>query len=402
MTITIQRIEPLIINMRKAKRIMARCGLMLAGLLIGLTLAELALRVMGISYPLPYLADPHVGSRLQPGFSAWFTQEGEALVRINRAGFRDREHAIAKPADTVRIAVLGDSFAEAVQVPVDQTFWSVLEDELQARGAFGGGRIEVLNFGISGHGTAQQLQMLHHHVWQYDPDIVLLAFFAGNDVRNNSQKLEPDPVRPFYKPVRDRLVLDDSFRQLPDFQKANSAWVKWKVRLINSSRLLQLLNHWKQQGRTHHPTSNEAFEPGLDDRVFAPPPDGDWREAWDLTDRLILKIHGEAEAHDARLVVALVTQAVQVHPDPHVRRAFAVGLDVEDLSYPERRLIELGQRHGFEVVPLADSLAEYAERHGAYLHGFPNTAPGAGHWNAIGHRLAGERIAEALDQRGPE
>ncbi|MDP6060048.1 MAG: hypothetical protein QGH33_14205, partial [Pirellulaceae bacterium] len=100
--------------MRFKRTIVARLLLVCGGLLIGLLLTEVMLRVLGIAYPLPYLPDVYVGSRLQPGFSAWFTEEGRAYVQINRAGFRDREHELKKPADTFRIAVLGDSFAEAV------------------------------------------------------------------------------------------------------------------------------------------------------------------------------------------------------------------------------------------------------------------------------------------------
>ena len=388
--------KPTMVTTRALRRFFARSILLLFGLAVGLLVAEVALRVMGISYPLPYMADPHVGSRLQPGFSAWFTQEGHAFVRINRAGFRDREHAIEKPADTVRIAVLGDSFAEAVQVPLEETFWSLLAEELRRRGVFGSRNVEILNFGVSGHGTAQQLQMLRHHVWPYQPDIVLLAFFGGNDVRNNSRELEPDTVRPFFTVVGDRLALDESFLEHPDFKKATSDWVAWKVRLINSSRVLQLLRHVKEAFR--RPASGAAaFEPGLDDEVYAPPRVQSWQDAWEVTDRLLVEMKREVEAHDAQFVVALVTQAIEVHPDPNIRAGFAKHMRVDDLSYPQRRLSQLGREHDFTVVPLAEPLAAFAERENAFLHGFPNTVPGTGHWNAEGHRQAALQIADHLD-----
>ena len=107
--------------------------------------------------------------------------------------------------------------------------------------------LEVLNFGISGHGTAQQLQMLRHYAGRFEPDVVLLAFFAGNDIRNNSRRLEPDPVRPFFQLEAGQLVLDDSFLEHPDFLKANSPAVARKVACINASRLLQLANEWKNR-----------------------------------------------------------------------------------------------------------------------------------------------------------
>ena len=106
-------------------RWVAKLGLAVGGLLFGFAVAEIALRLIGVAFPLPYAPDVHCGTRLQPGFQAWFTKEGRTYVRINSAGFRDVERSESKPPDTVRIAVLGDSYAEALQVPLEQTFFEL-------------------------------------------------------------------------------------------------------------------------------------------------------------------------------------------------------------------------------------------------------------------------------------
>ena len=381
--------------MRLKKSLVARLLLVCGGLCCGLLLTEAALRVLGIAYPLPYVPDVHVGSRLRPGFHAWFTKEGRAYVRINRAGFRDREHDLKKPANTFRIAVLGDSFAEAVQVADDDTFWSVLQRDLAAAPEFAGRQVEVLNFGISGHGTAQQLQMLRHHVLPYEPDVVLLAFFAGNDVRNNSRALEPDDTRPYFTLVDGDLQLDDRFLQSAVFSKANSTLTRAKVGAINASRVLQVVHEWKNRPRSRGKVVNQ-FEAGVDDRVFAEPVEPAWQAAWEVTDALIVQMNQEVRRHHARFVIAMVTQAIQLHPDAKVREAFAQQLDCPDLDYPERRIESLGREHGFEVIALARPMTEVAERDQRYFHGFPNTAPGTGHWNEAGHYLAGKLIAKAM------
>jgi len=381
--------------MRSKRVIIARLLLVCGGLSVGLLLIEVMLRVLGTAYPLPYLPDVNVGSRLQPGFSAWFSKEGQAHVRINRAGFRDREHELKKPPNTFRIAVLGDSFAEAVQVSREDTFWSVLERRLAAAPRFAGKDVEVLNFGISGHGTAQQLQMLRHYALSYEPDIVLLAFFAGNDVRNNSPQLEPDAVRPFFSIDDAQLKLDDSFLRHPDFVKANSGVTRMKVAAINASRVLQVVNEWKN--RPAPPAKGASyFEAGVDDRVFVEPVEPVWQSAWELTDALILEINQVVRQHDARLVVATVTQAIQLHPDAEVRSQFANQLGVPDLFYPESRIEALGKEHAFDVVALSRPMLEAATRGQKYFHGFEDTGLGRGHWNAAGHRLAAELIAKAL------
>ena len=57
--------------------------------------------------------------------------------------------------------------------------------------------------------------MVRHYVWDYQPDLIMLQFFAANDVCNNSRKLDPDTARPYYTLHGESLVLDDSFLQDP-------------------------------------------------------------------------------------------------------------------------------------------------------------------------------------------
>jgi hypothetical protein len=41
-------------------------------------------------------------------------------------------------------------------------------------------------------------------------------------------------------------------------------------------------------------------------------------------------------------------------------------------------------------------MADYAEQHHVFLHGYDAEHLGQGHWNATGHRVAGELIAQRL------
>src|SRR5262245_10655025 len=187
--------------------------LALMGCAIGILLFEFGLRMFGFSAPNFYRSDFYTGAALRAGAEGWWKKEGGAYVKINSEGLRDREHAKAKPRHTFRIAVLGDSYAEAMQVPAEETFWAVLERELPSCRLLRGHQIEVINFGVAGYGTAQELLTLRHRVWDYSPDLVLLAFLSGNDVRNNLRSLEQDPMRPYFVYQEETLVLDDSFRQ---------------------------------------------------------------------------------------------------------------------------------------------------------------------------------------------
>src|SRR5436190_2894039 len=184
---------------------------------VALVLAEGALRLVGFSYPNFWTPDPLTGSALRPGMEGWQRDEGRAYVKVSSQGLRDREHSVAKAANTYRIAVLGDSYAEAMQVDMDKAFWALLPTKLEACGF--ARKVETINFGVSGYGTGHEFLTLRERVWRYAPDMVLLAFFPGNDVRNNSKALEGEPGRAYFSLKDGKLFLDTAFRDDPQFKE---------------------------------------------------------------------------------------------------------------------------------------------------------------------------------------
>jgi len=77
--------------------------------------------------------DPLLGYMHFENKQITFRSEGYSSDKINAAGFRDSEHTLAKPADVLRIALLGDSRTESFQVPLSKTFGKRLETMFNAR-----------------------------------------------------------------------------------------------------------------------------------------------------------------------------------------------------------------------------------------------------------------------------
>jgi hypothetical protein len=375
-----------------------RSVLMATAVVAALLLAEIALRLAGIGYPVFSRPDDIRGWALRPGAHGRFIAEGGSLVAINRDGLRDREHSRRKTPGTLRIAVLGDSYTEAIEVPVEQTFWSVLEGELNRSGAAHGRRVEVLNFGVRGYGTAQELLTLRCCVWDYAPDVVLLAFYSGNDVSDNSRRLDRSPTRyarPYLEPTASSSPLDLSFRQGWRYRAT-----KLVAPLVTRSRLLQLLIHAQYVvlrrptgSRTATSAAGIGSEFGLDSRIYVEPDDEPWAAAWHTTEALLTTMAREVSDHGARFAVVCVTNPIQVYPDTAARERYAHELGVTDLLLPGRRVRALGERERFPVLDLAPDLQAYADRQHAFLHGFDSRSPGTGHWNQLGHRLAGQALA---------
>jgi hypothetical protein len=375
---------------------------------LALGVGEVAFRIAGVSNPNFYGPDPERGWVLIPGTTGLWTKEGRAQIRINSSGMRGPDVIAKKPPGTFRIAVLGDSCVEALQVPEEQTFARRLEAELATCPALTSAhdtKIESLNFGVSGYGTAQELLALRTQVAPFQPDLVLLAFYAGNDVRNNEKTLDQEELRPYFElDSKGRLVLDASFRDHASYKFRRSWPARAFYSLVNRSRLLQgakaaksRLDGWLGARKAQKVEKGEALqELGLDNAVYAPPTEDAWRKAWAVTEALLVRMKRETEAKGARFALVSLTTPIQVDPDAGKRAAFAKELGVADLDYPERRLAETSAREGIGFLALTPPLREIAERKKIYLHGFPNTAPGEGHWNARGHEEAAREIGRWL------
>ena len=364
-------------------------------LVAAVLICEIGFRVAGISSPDFIMPDEDRGFSLKPGAEGWSRNEGEAFIRINSDGLRDRERTKEKPPNTFRIAVLGDSMIEALQVPLEQTSCAIIEDRLQHCPALSGRKVEVINFGVSSYGTAQELLTLRHKVWDYSPDIVVLAFFTGNDVKDNSRSMAQDPdLRAYFAYENGHLVPDMSFLQSERFKAQQSLKGRFLIWLKEHSRIAQVVNHMRSALRAGREAKDQKIIDAFN-QVYREPTDPVWTEAWRATEGTILLMRDEVKQKGAKFLLATLSTDRQVYPDPSVRQQFAGSLGVKDFSYPDQRIKALGEREGIEVVNLAPALADYAERNKVFLHGFGDQI-GFGHWNKEGNRLAGETLSGVL------
>ncbi|WP_339390549.1 SGNH/GDSL hydrolase family protein [Crocosphaera watsonii] len=389
----------------KFKQISANLLLGLGGAIFALIVGEIALRIMGIAYPSFYQADPHRGHALIPGISGWWKHEGKGWIGVNKDGLRDKEYSKEKPDNTLRIAVIGDSFAEAIQVNAEDTFWSLMETKLPQCQRFQNQNIEVINFGVGDYGTAQEYMTLKHHVSEYSPDLVVLAVFTGNDIINNSKNLSPDDrFSPFLLKKEGKYVMDLSFKETETYQWRNSLTRRAIFSTINNSRILQLVNETRvamkkrrQLLGSQTETENKDVLQYLD---FNPElyknSDPNWQEAWNITEELIKLIQLETQSMNSDLLVVTLSNPAQVYPDAVYREQYFKQAEVKDTFYPEERITDLGKQQGFEVLSLAPLFQSHADKNQVFLHGFDNTIMGSGHWNKSGHKLAGEMISEKV------
>ena len=171
------------------KRISAVVLMMAASFLVAGLLGEILIRVtikdQIVLFPR-YHSDVDYGPyrirRFRPNSSFTHTSiDGEWRFDINNRGFRnDSDYEYEKPEATLRVLSLGDSHTAGYEVSQNATYSAVLEALLTDTGI----DAEVLNTGISGFGTAEQLVFLQNEGLRYAPDIVVVGFYA-NDLQDN-------------------------------------------------------------------------------------------------------------------------------------------------------------------------------------------------------------------------
>jgi hypothetical protein len=105
-------------------------GLIAASVFVAILLMEVGLRIMGYSRPVFYRYDEVLGANLRPGVAGYYKKEDLIYIRLNDDGMRGPDRPYVKPASTVRVAVMGDSFTEGFQVGYEDLFTTVLERAL--------------------------------------------------------------------------------------------------------------------------------------------------------------------------------------------------------------------------------------------------------------------------------
>lgn len=105
---------------------------------------------------------------------------------INNVGHRGFDFNLEKPANTLRLALLGDSVAYGNSVPFDETFSQRLASYLSARAQREYGvDIQLYNFAVSVYGTAAEAELYRVKVRNYQPDFVLLAYTLNDPMPND-------------------------------------------------------------------------------------------------------------------------------------------------------------------------------------------------------------------------
>ena len=332
-------------------------------LLITLLVSELAIRVLLPDWAprTPRLAqfwqhDELYGWSHIPGVKGRFDTFGfDVSVEINEQGFRGPSVETEKDPAKTRILVVGDSLVWGFGVQQEDTFVA----EMAARCP----NLEVINFGVSGYATDQELLLFKERGKQLNPDIVALVV-ASNDFSDNIRStVNVYYQKPLYQLEDGELILTN--RPVPEpnpFVVFASSVARQSYLLTQLGRTIQGLSLARESTAAPKATPKEDKPKAKTSTVAFPR-----SEAERMTTLLIQEFLREVVASGARPAV--------VFNDAR--------------GYHITRVLGLAN---MPVVQLEDlKLDPDPERY---------RLPGDFHWNAAGHKEVADRILGTLIEAG--
>lgn len=356
-------------------------------------------QVLPVIEPILGQPDQQTGYVFTPGISGIWTRENRAPVKITDLGLRGPAGITQeKPPGTLRIALLGDSVTEALQVAYADTFGALLQDRLN-RGA--SPKIEVVNLAMSGNGPLRQLIRLEQRGYSFNPDIVLsiaspFDFLTG--------ELRDDRVNPAYVPDGSGSWMRGyAFRNRFSVRQADTLLGRIFLRAVQQSDLARLL-YLRSRDPLQKLLGIEAAE-----RPVAPvsePVDPCfttslqqlqrlWQghepiQDWQVTEKLLDEFAGSRVGRPVKLVYALRELPVPPASCASQRALRATLITTIEGALAVRRISFIDLESRLVTSMGADSSADLK-----VLRGF-GLQTGQGHLNYEGHRRYAEALHDAL------
>lgn len=356
---------------------MKKILLVLFGLTLSFLIAELFLRLQSRT-TLKLYDNEIYGHAYVPSQAGWFvpsTREYKTWVEINSHGWPDIEHSYEKPEGVKRIVILGDSFVENTQMPLEKRFFRLLQEKL-------GNQYEIIAIGRGNTGTAQQYLILKNYALKYEPDLVIQMFLEANDVKNNSPVLQQDQYLPYFE-----INSNDSLVEVPHSKRPERKLAGMKEFLKNF-RLVEFLLSVRQNFLERKSYKENDYP--LDYHVYDKNYSDEYQKAWEVTKNLILKTKEEIESTGAKYVLVVIPGIEQVEKikQEKVFSEFPMMKDNIDFDKPDKILSEFCATSKINCYStLSDFRKSDEETYNFY----------EGHWNQKGVNLIAEFLASQLE-----
>ena len=281
-----------------------------------------------------------------------------------------------------RIMIFGDSIVLGRSVPESAR----LHTQLQAILSKGGHSVEVINAGVQGYSTDQEMLLIERLVPLYQPDLIILGV-CDNDFDANAATTAygiPKPIAVIRAGRVIEVLRPEPIRDLPRFGRNKLS------SLIQYSALYRLIQPGLLRLRLRFSSSARAATASGLPPAFYYDRNSLKRVRFDIFEALLHRINETAEANHARLLV-FAHPALAETWNPYLAQAQQnLGLDGKsfDRYALQNSLREISERQSVLFCPLVETFLRHQERGPFHL------LPRDPHCNPAGYQLT----AEILDQ----
>jgi hypothetical protein len=347
-------------------------ALLLAGVIF-LLVAEAAFRIFLPVSDIPYWqSDAGVGYRHHPGLQGRFVSGAyNVRFRVNNRGWNSlKDYSERREEGVGRVAIVGDSYVEALQVDVGEAFGEVLERLLRQEGK----PVEVYRYGISGASTAYAHDLLPLEVLRDRPDCVIYLFI-DNDLEDSVPFLgSPQRWGPRYD-----LDPGGALRRLP--------LSTYEPRLLSRtlSHLALFRYFWINRGLGTFGQTGGGWG-RIQDAKLAEEEGLEWERGWQVIGGLVGEMAAASRAAGADFLVVNRPDSANFYPS-----GFSGQLNLD-----EKQLAELAAARDFSFVDLRPWFSrDWEARHEPFE--FTDDK----HWNRHGHEVAARALKDLLLERCP-
>ena len=400
------------------RRLLPNAALVLISVLFALAVCEILIRAFSdrceneLAHRKIFVEyDPLLGWRKVPNKRGKHVAcEYRTYESINSKGIRGPEYSYQKQANEYRILALGDSFTEGYTVEFHELFSEILKSRLNTSQER---YYEVINAGTGGYSTDQELLFFQYEGKKYKPDIVILMFYYKNDIvynirdrylrgykplfvlENNKLKITNVPI-PRISPKNKKIEEDIKFSQkVKSWFHENYYTYSFVVRRVKNTYYLNWLVI--KLGLSEE-TKKEESPISIPDnyRIWEKTLNSEFQYAWDITERLILKLKEEVNAIGSKLLIFHIPFEANVYPEEwkSLKRKYGISDAEWSIEQPSFILEGICERNNIDCLNPTTTFR--AEARKIKVAGKRLYFSIDGHWNAYGHRLAGGILADYI------
>ena len=241
------------------------------------------------------------------------------------------------------------------------------------------------------------------------PDLVIVGFYVGNDVRDvmcgwDRFVVDADGLRQWREGILDRfrhplrpgeIVRDGSLPERSGIQSTGALPIPFKdvlKRNLHSYLFLQRrYDALRAQLRSAPEGALKEFTVFNMEALLLREYPPELEDAWDQARDVIGRMKAWTREHGSRLVIVTIPIGGQVYPGmwDHTRKLYGLSSTDFDLDKPQQLIEEIREELGVPVIDLRHALRNAREGPDLY---YRNDI----HWNAAGHDVAAREIVRQL------